>query len=88
MVAGLVLTSDGKISIGRQKKRQIRSIIYQYTKGALSIEDISYLRGYLAFVNSVEPQFIENIRRKFGSSTIDQLMLETTVPRKPQQHLG
>ena len=82
VVTGLTLTSDGNVSIGRAKKRRIRSMIYRYTKGQLSVEDISFLRGYIAFVNGVEPDFNRRLGEKFGTETINSLMIEEIVPRK------
>ena len=73
LAAGLVLTSDNQLSIGRKKKREIRTLIYLYTQNKISYDQLSYLCGYLAFVNSVEPDFLARIRRKFGTEVIDTL---------------
>ena len=82
LVTGLVLTPDKKVSIGRAKKRRIRAMVYQFTKNELNDKDIAYLRGYIAYVNSVEPTFVETLRRKYGKETIAALFLAPTVSRK------
>lgn len=64
-VTGLVLTPDNKISIGRSRKRWIKGQVYKYLKGELSDNEISYLKGYLAYVESVEPKFIKSIQQKY-----------------------
>lgn len=74
VAAGLVLTSDGGLSIGRDKKRSIRTLIHLYSTGMLPPDDVSYLQGYLAFVKSVEPDFLERVRRKYGDETIKDLL--------------
>jgi len=82
VAAGLVLTSDGQLSIGREKKRSIRTMIHLYATGMLPPDEISYLRGYLAFVNSVEPDFIARVKRKFGGELINDLLLVEPTTRK------
>jgi hypothetical protein len=70
---GLVLTSDHKISIGRDKKRALRSLVFNFTTGKLLPEEISRLRGQLAYVKSVEPTFIASLEKKFGFAEIERL---------------
>lgn len=82
VITGLTLTSDRKVSIGREKKRYIRSLVFQYSNEKLKQAEISYLRGYLSYVISVEPVFIERLRKKYGSKIIDQLMNENLLTQK------
>lgn len=82
VVTGLVLTSDCRLSVGRKKKRQIRTMIHLYRNHNLAVGEVSYLRGYLAFVNSVEPEFLDRLGQKYGSEILDQIMREATVARK------
>lgn len=69
---GLIITNDGKISIGRDKKRQIRTQVYRWPQ--LPTSSRSSLQGYLAYCHSVEPEFIARLRIKFGSSYIDEIL--------------
>ena len=71
-VTGLVLTPNGDVSIGREKKREIRSRIYHWDQ--LTQEERLSLKGYLAFVSSVEPSFINRLCIKFGSDKIDLII--------------
>ena len=82
LITGLVLTSDGRLSVGRAKKRSIRTLIYLYSKGKLDPGQVSYLRGYLAFLYSIEPDFLARIRIKFGDNTVNDLMIEDLKTRK------
>lgn len=82
MAAGLVLTSDKKLSIGRKKKREIRTLVHLYSQNKISLDSLSYLCGYLAFVKSVEPEFLQRISNKFGKEVIDNLNSVELVQRK------
>jgi RNA-directed DNA polymerase len=82
IVTGLVLTSDRQLSVGRKKKRQIRSMIHLYRSNGPADAEVSYLRGYLAFVNSVEPEFLDRLKRKYGDELLGQIMGEEVVARK------
>lgn len=70
MVTGLVLSNDGCISIGHDKKRVLRSKIYKYTKGHLDVDEVNQLKGMLAYVNSVEPEFIYKMKIRYGDLVI------------------
>jgi RNA-directed DNA polymerase len=82
VVTGLTLTSEEKISIGRKKKREIKALCYRFTKRELLSKDVAYLRGYLSFVSSVEPIFIESLRKKYGTEVIEQILGAPLVQRK------
>ena len=73
-LTGLTLSNEGFASIGREKKRLIRSMAYSYSRGNLRLEEYSKLRGWMAFVNSVDPQYIESIRRMIGDDAYNFLM--------------
>ena len=73
-LTGIVLTSDREVSIGRRAKRKLRSMIFQYSLGQLSAAEASYLRGYLAFVKSIEPDVISRLELKYGSAVLPRIM--------------
>jgi len=73
-LTGLVLTNEGNISIGRKKKRYIKSLVFQYKNGELEADASSYLSGYLSFCLSVEPLFIARLKEKFGHDVVDLLL--------------
>jgi retron-type reverse transcriptase len=82
LVTGLVLTTENKVSIGRIKKRRIKSMIYNFKKNKLTDDDASYLRGYIAFINAVEPKFVETLRHKYGSETMEAIMRKPLISKK------
>ncbi len=74
IVTGLVITPDNKVSIGRKRKRYIKSLIYRYTKDTLNDRERAYLQGYLSYVNAVEPFFLFNLKKKYGEETISEII--------------
>lgn len=82
VATGIVLTPDGELSIGRNMKRKIRTLVYLYSLGKLPRREVSFLRGFLAYVNSIEPKMIVSLRNKFGEDTIDDLFHEAVIWRK------
>lgn len=72
MVTGLTLTNDFKVSIGRSKKREIRSKIYKWVD--LDQVDKLQLSGYLSYIKSVEPSFINVLCGKYGAEVIQKII--------------
>jgi len=72
-VTGLVLTNEGRISLGRDLKREIRATVHHFITGKLSKDEVLSLRGTLAYVNSVEPDFLNRLRMKYGVEVIRQI---------------
>lgn len=69
VVTGVVLTSQGGLSVGRDLKRVLRAQVHQLP--SLSNEERSKLAGMLAYVHSVEPDFVSRLRSRYGDSTVD-----------------
>tara|TARA_R110002012_G_scaffold279451_10_gene467713 strand:+ start:3902 stop:4831 length:930 start_codon:yes stop_codon:yes gene_type:complete len=67
MVTGLIITPDQKISLGRSRKRYIKSLVFRYSKGNLDQNEINRLKGYLAFSLDCEPTFFNTLVIKYGS---------------------
>jgi RNA-directed DNA polymerase len=73
-LTGLILTNDGKPSLGREKKRLIRSMAHRFSLGELPEDQILHLRGLLAFAFSIEPLFFSSINRMIGGEAFQRLM--------------
>ncbi|MEI6543889.1 MAG: retron St85 family RNA-directed DNA polymerase [Methylococcales bacterium] len=82
-VTGVTITNDDRLSIGRQRKRYISSLIHQFSLNQLPEEDISYLQGLLAFACHIEPLFKESMIKKYSSETISQII--TSVRRSHEK---
>lgn len=70
-VTGLILTNDGQVSIGRDQKRKIRSMVHQWEN--LNAIDRKYLVGYISFCVSIEPAFINTLCKKYGADVISTI---------------
>jgi RNA-directed DNA polymerase len=77
-VTGITLTPDGKLSIGRSRKRYISSLVHNYTNNSLEPEKINHLKGLLAFAYDIEPKFKAKMINKYGFDTIERLKKEGT----------
>lgn len=67
-ITGLVLTPEGKVSIGRAKKRELRTQIYQWD--TFSPKQKLSIKGTLAYISSIEPDLINRLCKKFGSKKV------------------
>jgi RNA-directed DNA polymerase len=67
-VTGLIITNDKTVSIGRKKKREIRSLVHKWD--VLTLEKKKYLQGYLSFCAGIEPLFINSLCEKFSARKI------------------
>lgn len=74
MVTGLVLTPDGKVSIGRDRKREISALIHQFSLSKQVITQSLRTRGLLAFAMSADPAFVESMTSKYGRDVLSRLM--------------
>lgn len=79
-VAGVVITPDHKLSIGRDRKREIRSLIHKWISGSLDPERVLYLRGLVAFGIDVEPSLKMRLMTKYGAKAIDDLLHNPDLP--------
>lgn len=71
-LTGLFMTPDQTLSIGRKKKRYIKSLLNAARFGALDEEKQEYLAGYLSFVRDVEPQFYNRLVIKYGGKVVGE----------------
>ena len=73
-MTGLVLTNDGLVSIGREKKREIRAAFHAFTHGTLKSDQVNSLAGMVAFIKAVEPEFLDRLARKYGATELRRLL--------------
>ena len=73
-ITGLTITSDSQVSIGRNRKRRLRTEIHRFEIGELNQEQIGNLKGYLSFLISVEPDHIDRLKASYGNDVMMQLL--------------
>jgi hypothetical protein len=64
LATGLVLTSERRLSIGRHKKRMLKSLVNSLKHKTLEPSQITKLRGWIAYVRFIEPEFVASLQRK------------------------
>ncbi|WP_053999354.1 retron St85 family RNA-directed DNA polymerase [Ahrensia marina] len=73
IVTGLTLANDGRVTIGRDKKRLIRSKVHKFKLGQLDRLALDKLTGELAYINAVEPEYISVLKRVYGDECISKI---------------
>jgi hypothetical protein len=88
-ITGVTLTNDGLVSVGHHRKKKIQAAVHKVSLGLLSAVEIRRLCGVLAFVNSVEPAFIDMLRKKYTPELIARIQsavvhekIDKNVPSK------
>ncbi len=74
LITGLTITTENKISIGRKQKRYIKSLIHKYDNKQITEDQLSYLRGYLSYIKSVDDDFILSLNKKYSTQLMDSLI--------------
>lgn len=69
-ITGLILSNDGRVTIGRDQKRNLYAKIHHFLSGTLDDSDTVRLAGMISFIRSVEPDFLSAIDRKYGEGSV------------------
>ncbi len=72
-ITGLVISNDGTVNIGRNKKRKWRMKAYNLSKKIKNLtednfseeirEEISSLKGYISFLSGIDRKFADDLKR-------------------------
>jgi len=73
-ITGIVINNEGRLSLGRDRKRMISSLVHKYKIGILTGDQIFQLQGLLGFAKDVEPLFLARLRGKYGAETISTIL--------------
>lgn len=73
VVTGVTLTTDRKLSVGREMKRSVKTQVFLSLRGELPVGEKSRLCGLIAYIRDIEPDFYDSLCRKFGAESIDNL---------------
>lgn len=73
-LVGLVLSNAGSISIGREEKRKIRAMLHKYHYGNLNLADTNKLRGHLAFLLSIDKEFVTSLCEKYNIAKVADIV--------------
>lgn len=64
-ITGLILTTDGKVSVGTKRRSEIKKMLYN--KIANGKGDSEQILGYLSFLRDIEPETYNNLIIKYSS---------------------
>jgi RNA-directed DNA polymerase len=78
-VTGLVISNDGTVSLGRDRKRVISAMVHHALTDKLRPDELYRLGGLLSFASDVEGEFIARLKKKYGDEAVASLQ-----PRKKQ----
>ncbi len=73
-VTGITLANNNQLSIGRERKRLISSMIHNFKYEKLQPQKIEELKGLLAFAKHIEPTFYERMNKKYGQQIVSFLV--------------
>lgn len=82
VVTGLVLADDGRVTIGRDRKRLIRASLHYAFSGRNTEEENARLAGWLAFAGDIEPDFLDRLKARYGSDLLAKLV-GSELPSQP-----
>jgi len=72
-VTGVTLANNNKLSVGRNKKRLMSSMIHKFSLGLLSEVDSLHLHGILSHASHIEPEFQIRMKKKYGSKVMNDI---------------
>jgi len=75
LVTGIILGSDDHPHVPRAAKRYIRSMIHNWAR--LTDEQKKSLAGWIAYVRGFEPQFVNQLIKKFGLPAVEAASRQT-----------
>lgn len=87
-VTGVIITPDHKLSIGRERKREIKSLVHRWTIGKLEIGEVHYMRGLIAFARDIEPSFEKSLRMKYGNEVLNEILRHPDLGIVPDKGFG
>lgn len=76
MITGLIVTPNGDVSIGRRNKRYIKKLLFDFSKSKISDKNKSYLKGYLSYIEDVEPDFLNSLSLKYGAALLEKIRMD------------
>lgn len=83
-VTGLIITNDHRVSLGRDRKRQLRAALHHFKHGKLDIDQSVRLAGQMAFAKDVEPEFYTRMERAYGEEVLETLKHTVRGYRRPK----
>lgn len=74
VVTGLVLSDDGRVTVGRDRKRLVRASLHRAFNGQNTAIENLKLAGMLAFIADIEPEYFSIFDNRYGPGLIAKLL--------------
>lgn len=79
---GLVINSTGNIVLNSSLRMKVETLIYLYLADREKFSDyagsyeegVKYLKGIVKYINSIDDDYMNKLRRKFGVTIIDMIL--------------
>lgn len=80
---GLVILPNGSVAVDIKMKRQIETMLHFYITDSAKFRDFletdltkatEQLSGYVNYVNTVDPVYLDKLRKKYGITVIDTVL--------------
>lgn len=72
-ITGVIITPQHSLSIGRERKKEIKSLVHRWVKGDIDDVTFYYLKGLFSFAIDIEPEFEKRLIEKYGKVRIELL---------------
>lgn len=73
-ITGITINNNSELSLGRSRKRYIKSLVFRFKNKDLDENECEHLRGLLAFAHHIEPEFIDRLGTKYGTIIMQSVM--------------
>lgn len=73
-ITGITISNDETLSIGRNKKRILSSLIHKFSIDNLTESEIKSLQGKLSFAIHIEPTLYSRYQKKYGKHIMEKLI--------------
>jgi retron-type reverse transcriptase len=87
-ITGVIITPDHRLSIGRERKREIKALVHRWINGKLKGHEVHYMRGLVAFARDIEPSFEKSLQVKYGVAPINEILRNPELDIKHDQEFG
>lgn len=75
-VTGVTITSEGRLSVGRKRKKHLSSLLHKYSLNLLNAEEILHAKGLMSHCINIENNFLLRMKKKYGQDVINSFMKE------------
>jgi RNA-directed DNA polymerase len=73
-ITGIIINNDGELSLGRDRKREIKALVHKFTCDELLGDEVYRLQGLLGFAVDVEPVFLQTLIAKYSEVVIETIL--------------